>query len=128
MLALVSLAIVEADDGTVATARQRPSEPRQRAVVRPAGLSRHRTRVRGRARTATDPGRPRRRDSRGRAGATGYDHSGLAYVLTSCGDTLLDLGDGAGEALLDEAREVIARCPDPGIAGRYLTRAERAIT
>lgn len=43
-------------------------------------------------------------------------------MLTSCGDTLLGLGDGAGEALLDEAREVIARCPDPGIAGRYLTR------
>ena len=45
---------------------------------------------------------------------------GLAYVLTSCGDTLLDLGDDAGEALLAEAREVVDRCVDPGIAGRYL--------
>ena len=46
-------------------------------------------------------------------------------MLTSCGDTLLDLGDDAGEALLAEAREVIDRCVDPGIAGRYLTRADR---
>ncbi len=49
---------------------------------------------------------------------------GLAYVLTTCGDTLLDLGDDAGVALIVEARALIARCVDPGIAGRYLTRVE----
>jgi LuxR family maltose regulon positive regulatory protein len=48
----------------------------------------------------------------------------LAYVLTICGDTLIDLGDTAGPALLTEARSVINRCPDPGIAGRYLSRIE----
>ena len=49
---------------------------------------------------------------------------GLAYVLTMCADTLLDLGDEAGEALLVEARASIDRCVDPGIAGRYLSRTE----
>jgi LuxR family maltose regulon positive regulatory protein len=48
----------------------------------------------------------------------------LAHVLTICGDTLIDLGDTAGEALITEARSVINRCPDPGIAGRYLARIE----
>jgi LuxR family maltose regulon positive regulatory protein len=48
----------------------------------------------------------------------------LAYVLTTCGDTLLDLGDTGGQALVVEARTVIDRCPDPGIAGRYLARIE----
>ncbi len=48
----------------------------------------------------------------------------LGYVLTICGDTVLDLGDAAGEAFLIEARTVIDRCPDPGIAGRYLARIE----
>ncbi len=48
----------------------------------------------------------------------------LAHVLTTCGDTLIDLGDAAGEGLLAEARSVINRCPDPGIVGRYLARIE----
>jgi LuxR family maltose regulon positive regulatory protein len=48
----------------------------------------------------------------------------LAYTLTICGDTLLDAHDDAGEALLTEARSIIDRCPDPGIAGRYLARIE----
>jgi LuxR family maltose regulon positive regulatory protein len=49
---------------------------------------------------------------------------GLAYVLTTCGDTLLDLGDDSGAALIVEARGRIDRCTDPGIAGRYLARIE----
>jgi LuxR family transcriptional regulator, maltose regulon positive regulatory protein len=49
---------------------------------------------------------------------------GLAYVLTTCGDTLLDLGDDSGAALIVEARGRINRCADPGIAGRYLARIE----
>jgi LuxR family maltose regulon positive regulatory protein len=48
----------------------------------------------------------------------------LGFVLTLCGDTLLDQGDPTGAALLDEARSVLGRCPDPGIAGRHLARAE----
>lgn len=48
----------------------------------------------------------------------------LGYVLTICGDTLLDAGNQAGEALLIEARTVIDGCPDPGIAGRHLARIE----
>ncbi|MEO6158289.1 MAG: LuxR C-terminal-related transcriptional regulator [Ilumatobacteraceae bacterium] len=48
----------------------------------------------------------------------------LAYVLATCGDTLLDLGDTSGTTLVVEARERIDRCTDPGIAGRYLARVE----
>jgi LuxR family transcriptional regulator, maltose regulon positive regulatory protein len=48
----------------------------------------------------------------------------LGYVLTTCGDTLLSLDDDAGAPLLVEARSVLDRCPDPGIAGRALARAE----
>ena len=56
--------------------------------------------------------------------STGEQRLALAYVLTICGDTLIDLGDPAGHALLTEARSVINRCPDPGIADRYLSRIE----
>jgi len=48
----------------------------------------------------------------------------LAYTLTICADTLLDVDDDAGAALLVEARSIVDRCPDPGIAGRYLARIE----
>ncbi|MFN0144420.1 MAG: LuxR C-terminal-related transcriptional regulator [Mycobacterium sp.] len=49
---------------------------------------------------------------------------GLAYVLTACADTLLELADAAGEPLLLEAHSIIERLVDPGIAGRYLARTE----
>ena len=49
---------------------------------------------------------------------------GLAYVLTICGDTLLDLGDDTATALIVEARTRIGHCIDPGIAGRYLALIE----
>lgn len=48
----------------------------------------------------------------------------LAYTLTICGDTLIDADDSAGTGLLAEARTIVDRCPDPGIAGRYLARIE----
>ncbi len=47
-------------------------------------------------------------------------------MLTSCGDTLLDLGDDDGAALLAEAREVIDRCVDPGIADSLTWRGPAA--
>ncbi len=49
---------------------------------------------------------------------------GRAFVLTAAGDTLLGLGDVDGAALLVEARAIVDRCVDPGIAGRFLTRTE----
>ena len=48
----------------------------------------------------------------------------LGFVLAICGDTLLDHGDPAAAGLLEEASSVLARCPDPGIAGRHLARAQ----
>ena len=48
----------------------------------------------------------------------------LGYVLAMCGDTLVGLNDDNGARLLAEARAVLNRCTDPGIAGSYLARAE----
>ncbi|MEZ5227747.1 MAG: LuxR C-terminal-related transcriptional regulator [Acidimicrobiales bacterium] len=48
----------------------------------------------------------------------------LAYTLALCGDTLLDLGEPMGTALVSEARTVVDRCADPGIVGRYVARIE----
>jgi len=36
----------------------------------------------------------------------------------------MDLGDAEGAPLISEARTVVDRCVDPGIAGRYLARVE----
>ncbi|MCU1366680.1 MAG: putative LuxR family transcriptional regulator [Ilumatobacteraceae bacterium] len=78
-----------------------------------------------RGRTAPEPGSARADVARAlelaRRGSTDLV---LAYVLTTCGDTLLDLGDAAGAALVVEARGTIDRCADPGIAGAYLSRIE----
>lgn len=49
---------------------------------------------------------------------------GRAFVLTTVGDTLLGMDDAAGTALLAEARSILDRCVDPGIVGRALSRAE----
>ncbi len=48
----------------------------------------------------------------------------LAFVLTTSADTVLDVGERSGLAWLTDARSVIDRCPDPGIAGRHLARIE----
>jgi len=49
---------------------------------------------------------------------------GRAFVLTCAGDVLLEFGDDAGVALLEQARSIVDRCADPGIAGRHLVLAE----
>ena len=49
---------------------------------------------------------------------------GLAYVLTTCADVLLEQGDDSGAALIVEARTRLDRCVDPGVAARYLARVE----
>ncbi|MEZ5343729.1 MAG: LuxR C-terminal-related transcriptional regulator [Acidimicrobiales bacterium] len=48
----------------------------------------------------------------------------LGYALASGGDVLCHHRNPDGEGLLHEARAIIDRCPDPGIAGRYLALAE----
>ncbi len=48
----------------------------------------------------------------------------LAYALASGGDVLCHHGHPDGEAMLHDARSIIDRCPDPGIAGRYLALVE----
>jgi LuxR family maltose regulon positive regulatory protein len=49
---------------------------------------------------------------------------GRAFTLTAAGDTLLTLGDDSGAALVAEARGIVDRCVDPGLAGTYLARVE----
>ncbi|MCU1356751.1 MAG: putative LuxR family transcriptional regulator [Acidimicrobiales bacterium] len=125
VLALVYQAVVEFEAGTPSSALAAASMAMDTA--RSFGLDEYHGVAPAhaiRARTGSDPVRARadalhalelaRRASTDLA---------LAYVLTACGDTLIDLGDPAGEVLLAEARSVIGRCPDPGIAGRYLARA-----
>ena len=46
-----------------------------------------------------------------------------AYALACAGDVLCHHNDERGTQLLGEARTIVARCPDPGIAGSYLARA-----
>jgi LuxR family maltose regulon positive regulatory protein len=126
VLALVYRAIVELDDGTAASARAAAG-----AAVDTAqgfGLAAYHGMAPAyavRARSGGDPAGARA-DARHALELARRASTDLAigYVLTACGDTLLDLGDPAGAPLLAEARSILDRCPEPGIAGRYLDRAE----
>ncbi|MCU1499265.1 MAG: putative LuxR family transcriptional regulator [Acidimicrobiales bacterium] len=126
VLALVYQAIVEAEDGSAAGAHAAASLALETA--RGFGLAAYHgvaTAYAIRARTSADPVEAQADALHAlelaRRASTDL---GLGYVLTACGDTLIDLGDPAGGPLLAEARSVLGRCPDPGIAGRYLARAE----
>ncbi|MDX6220512.1 MAG: hypothetical protein QOJ48_2193 [Frankiales bacterium] len=44
-----------------------------------------------------------------------------AFVITACADTYLGSGHD-GDQLLAEAQALVARCPDPGVVGTYLSR------
>ncbi len=48
----------------------------------------------------------------------------LAYALASGGDVLSHHAHPDGAALLRDARAIVDRCPDPGVAGQYLARVE----
>ncbi|MEZ5217758.1 MAG: LuxR C-terminal-related transcriptional regulator [Ilumatobacteraceae bacterium] len=48
----------------------------------------------------------------------------LTYALTSAADVAFVHDHSDAEALLLEARSIVDRCVDPGIAGRYLARVE----
>ncbi len=126
VLALISIAINEVEQGNTHAAHASANE----AVVTAEsfGLATYHGVAPAfaiRARTANDGDRSRSDifhalEQARRAGT----NLGLAYVLTTCGDTLLDLGDDAGARLVTEARGLIDRCVDPGIAGRSLMRTE----
>ena len=126
VLALVSLAIVEVEYGDVASAHA--AAVTATTTAQSFGLARYHGIAPAyavRARTATDPDCARADVAYAlELARKATTDLGLAYVLATCGDTLLDLGDDAGAALVAEARTVIDRCVDPGIAGRYLTRTE----
>lgn len=125
VLALVYQAIVELEDSSPASAQAAASTAVDTA--RGFGLAAYHGVAPAyaiRARTGGDPARAhadalQALDLARRASTD----LALGYVFTACGDTLIDLGDPAGEPLLAEARSVIGRCPDPGVAGRYLARA-----
>ncbi|MDF2705023.1 MAG: putative LuxR family transcriptional regulator [Nonomuraea muscovyensis] len=126
VLALVYLAVVEFDDGHAASAQSAACTAVDTA--RRFGLASYHGIAPAyaiRARTGEDPARAHADAthalSLARRASTDL---ALGFVLTACGDTLIGLGDPAGEPLLAEARAVFARCPDPGIAGRYLARTQ----
>ncbi len=48
----------------------------------------------------------------------------LPYALASAADVAFEQQEPDAEALLAEARSIVDRCVDPGIAGRYLARVE----
>lgn len=48
----------------------------------------------------------------------------LIYALASAADVAFEQDHADASALIDEARVIVDRCVDPGIAGRYLARVE----
>ena len=125
-MSLVSLAINELEDGNVAAAHA--AAETALSTAQSFGLAGYHgvaPALAVRARTSTD-------DDQSRTDAVhavelarrATTDLGRAYVLTTAGDTLLGMGDDAGTSLLAEARSIIDRCVDPGIAGRALARAE----
>jgi LuxR family maltose regulon positive regulatory protein len=48
----------------------------------------------------------------------------LAYALASAGDVMCHQNDPTGPDMVLEAQSIVDRCPDPGIAKRYLDRVE----
>ncbi|MEP7202991.1 MAG: LuxR C-terminal-related transcriptional regulator [Ilumatobacteraceae bacterium] len=126
VLAQVALSIIEIEDGNVAAAHV--AAVSAISTAQSFGLAGYHGVAPAfavRARTASDPDSARADVNHAldvvRRATTDL---GLVYVLTTCGDTLLALDDDAGAALITEARGVIERCIDPGIAGRYLWRTE----
>jgi LuxR family maltose regulon positive regulatory protein len=126
VVALAYGAVVDLDEGHVAAARSAADVAT--SVAAASGLADYQGMAPAyavRARTGTDPEAARSDVHRAldivrRAPAD----LGFAYVLTICGDTLLDLGEATGAALVAEARGVVDRCVDPGIVGRQLDRVE----
>jgi LuxR family maltose regulon positive regulatory protein len=125
-MALVSLAIIELEDGDAAAAHAAAETALSTAESYGlAGYHGVAPAFAVRARSATD-------SEQSRADAVHAVESarrattdlGRAFVFTVAGSTLLDLGDDAGSAHLVEARAIVDRCIDPGIAGRSLARAE----
>ena len=124
--ALVYLAIVEFDQGTTAAAYSAACAAID--VAQSYGLGVYHgvgTAYAIRARTSDDPATAHadavHAVTLARRAST---ELALGHVLTVCADTLLDLGDAAGQSLLAEARAIIARCPDPGVVARHLARTE----
>ncbi len=126
VLALVYLAIVEFDSGAVENAQRAAAEAVDTAQgFGLADYQRIAFAYAIRARTSDDSTLARTDALHALDLARrSFTDLALAYVLTICGDTLMGLGDFAGEPLLAEARSVMALCPDPGIAGRYLARVQ----
>jgi LuxR family maltose regulon positive regulatory protein len=126
LLALVYQTIVEFDDASAAEARAaawRAIETAERFGLAEYYGTAPAYAIRGR--TDADPGRARDDASTAlRLARRASSDLALAFVLTACGDTLNHLEAGSGTEPLLEARSIINRCPDPGIAGRYLARTE----
>ncbi|MEM8902393.1 MAG: LuxR C-terminal-related transcriptional regulator [Actinomycetota bacterium] len=77
------------------------------------------------ARTSVDPDEAVRAAQRGvELARRSPEALVLAFALASAADAAFLHADDEAEALLVEARSVVDRCRDPGIAGRYLRQVE----
>lgn len=125
VLALIYRAIVEFDAGNRDSARTAASHAI--ATADQLGIaSYHRLGPAYAIRARTDGSADALADAR-RAAELAHKSPGdlaLGYVLTICGDVMVELGDPQGSELLAEARRVADRCPDPGIVTRHLDRIE----
>ena len=125
LLSLIYQALMEFDHGDMRAARERAVQTI--ATAEALGLARyHRLGPVYAIRARTGEGSEALADAR-RAVESAKKATGdlaLAYVLTMCGDVLLDASDRAGLELLGEARVVVDRCSDPGVVARYLDRIE----
>ena len=124
-MALVALAVVElqTDDAAAANAAAR----RALDFATPSGLGGYHgiaPAIAIRAATGDDPAAALADAEHAvGVGRRATTELGLALVLTLAGDVLLRNGaDEHGRALLDEARGVVDRCPDPGFARTALDR------
>ncbi|MEI8241073.1 MAG: helix-turn-helix transcriptional regulator, partial [Actinomycetota bacterium] len=125
-MSLVSMAIIELEDGDVATAHGAAVTALSTAqAFGLAGYHGVAPAFAVRARTSPDPQQAHddalHSVELARRATTDL---GRAFVFTTAGATLLGLGDDSGLALITEARAIIDRCVDPGVAGSTLRRAE----
>lgn len=125
LLSVIYQAIMEFDHGDMRAARERAVHAIATADALGLG-SYHRLGPAYAVRARTGEGAGAIADAR-RAVESAKQTTGdlaLAYVLTICGDVLLDASDRVGLELLAEARVAVDRCPDPGMVARYLDRIE----
>lgn len=119
-------AVAELESGSVATARDLADASiafaDEHRIAEAAQLSLAHSVV---ARTSDEPTGAMRSAMRGvQLARRSPEAVMLTYALASAADVAFEQGHADADALVAEARSIVDRCVDPGIAGRYLARVE----